>query len=127
MSATTIEPSYCPLNLVVLWGVLSSPPQARELPSGSVVTTFQVTVRSDDGPADTVAVSWWDPPARADALEAGTEVVVAGRLRRRFYRAGAVTQSRTEVVAEAVIPARRRKQARAAIARAQERLAAALG
>jgi single-strand DNA-binding protein len=33
----------------------------------------------------------------------GSEVVVAGHVRRRFFRAGGVTQSRTEVVATRVI------------------------
>jgi len=38
-------------------------------------------------------------------VAAGDEVVVTGRVRRRFYRAGGATQSRTEVVAHAVVRA----------------------
>jgi single-strand DNA-binding protein len=53
-------------------------------------------------------VSWFDPPAEA-GFEAGDEVVVVGAVRRRFFRAGGATQSRTEVVASAVLKATQRK------------------
>ena len=49
------------------------------------------------------------------AAEIGREVVVVGRVRKRFYRAGGATQSRTEVVAARVVPARRRSQVNKAI------------
>ena len=42
-------------------------------------------------------------PAWASALDAGAEVAVLGRVRRRFFRAGGLTQSRTEVVASRVV------------------------
>jgi single-strand DNA-binding protein len=41
-----------------------------------------------------------------------------GRVRRRFFRAGGYTQSRTEVVAENVLRTRQAKQVRAAVDRA---------
>ena len=47
--------------------------------------------------------------------EVGAEVVVTGHVRRRFFRAGGGTQSRTEVVADAVVPARSRARVRRAI------------
>ncbi len=50
-------------------------------------------------------VAWFDPPAWATALDAGAGVVVTGRVRRRFFRAGGITQSRTEVVASKVVRA----------------------
>ncbi len=87
------------INLVVLEGVLARPAQDVELPSGSRLLSLEVTVRRDEGPAEPVPVAWFDPPAWATALDAGTEVVVSGRVRRRFFRSGGVTQSRTEVVA----------------------------
>jgi single-strand DNA-binding protein len=51
-------------------------------------------------------------------------VVVVGRVRRRFFHAGGATQSRTEVVAETVLPAGQAKRVatalRAAINRVEE-------
>jgi single-strand DNA-binding protein len=40
---------------------------------------------------------------------------VTGHVRRRFFRAGGGTQSRTEVVADAVVPVRSKARARRAI------------
>ena len=48
----------------------------------------------------------------ADEPAAGAEVVVVGSVRRRFFRAGGATQSRTEVVAEQVVAARRGRDVR---------------
>jgi single-strand DNA-binding protein len=93
-------------NLVVLRGALTAEPRTRELPSGSVLSQFDVTTR-DDGGTQSVPVAWFDPPAAVADLDAGLEVVVLGSVRRRFFRAGGVTQSRTEVVASRVVPARR--------------------
>lgn len=93
------------INLVVLQGVLARPAQDVELPSGSRLVSLEVTVRRDDGPAEPVPVQWADPPAWASTLDSGAEVAVLGRVRRRFFRAGGVTQSRTEVVATRVVRA----------------------
>ena len=40
---------------------------------------------------------------------------MVGSVRRRFFRAGGTTQSRTEVVAEKVLPARRGRDVRRAL------------
>ena len=93
-------------NLVVLRGALTAEPRTRELPSGSVLSQFDVTTR-DEGGTQSVPVAWFDPPGAVADLDAGVEVVVVGSVRRRFFRAGGVTQSRTEVVAAKVVPARR--------------------
>ena len=103
------------MNVVILRGMLSRPCALRELPSGEHVAGYEVTVRHEDGPADTVPVVWHGAPAWACGLDVGEEVVVTGRVRRRFFRAGGSTQSRTEVVADAVVPRRRRKRAIEAI------------
>jgi single-strand DNA-binding protein len=91
------------INLVVLSGVLARPAQDVELPSGSRLLSLEVTVRREEGPAEPVPVAWFDPPAWATSLDAGAGVVVTGRVRRRFFRAGGITQSRTEVVASKVV------------------------
>ena len=90
------------LNVVVLIGALARPAQDVELPSGSRLLSLEVTVRRESGPAETVPVAWFDAPAWATALDAGAEVIVFGRVRRRFFRSGGSTQSRTEVVASKV-------------------------
>jgi single-strand DNA-binding protein len=104
-----------PMNVVILQGVLSRPPEARELPSGDRLVAYEVTIRPAEGPAESVPVAWFEAPARAADLAAGTEVVVTGRVRRRFFRAGGATASRTEVVAQAVIPAGQRKRVAGAL------------
>jgi single-strand DNA-binding protein len=101
-------------NLVVLRGALVAEPRQRELPSGSVILQFDVTTRDEAG-TQTVPVAWSDPPAAAAQLEPGAELVVVGSVHRRFFRAGGSTQSRTEVVAAKVVPARRGREAKRAI------------
>jgi single-strand DNA-binding protein len=90
------------INVVVLEGVLARPAQDVELPSGSRLLSLEVSVKRDTGPAEPVPVAWFDPPAWATTLDAGAAVVVVGRVRRRFFRAGGATQSRTEVVASRI-------------------------
>lgn len=96
-------------NVALLRGWLSSAPRRRELPSGSVVVELDVTTRGERG-ATSVPVAWFDPGSNVEALAEGDEVIVVGHVRRRFYRSGSLTQSRTEVVAQRVVPAGRRAQ-----------------
>ena len=110
-------------NVVVLSGSLSRPPEARSLPSGDRLVAYEVTSRLADGPALTVPVTCSASGAPVE-LEVGDEVVVTGVVRRRYFRAGGVTQSRTEVVADAVIPARHAARARRAVERAAATLVA---
>jgi len=105
-----------PLNLAVVYGTLSSDPVERELPSGDVVHNYEVTVRSE-GLADTVPVVRFGN-GRVPALAEGDAVIVTGRVRRRFFRAGGATASRTEVVADAIVPARQTATAAKAFQRA---------
>ncbi len=98
------------MNVVVLHGVLSRPAQRRVLPSGDELVAYEVTTRQSDGQADTVPVVWPGAPSTAE-WEAGEAVVVSGRIRRRYYRASGATQSRTEVVADQVVPAAQRRRA----------------
>ncbi len=104
------------MNVVVLQGVLASAPETRTLGSGAEMVSYEVTIREEGRATDQTPVVWFSAPASAAALAAGTEVLVTGRVRRRFFRSGGATSSRTEVVAQAVIPVRQRK--RVATARA---------
>lgn len=110
------------MNVVVLVGELSRAPEERELPSGDSLVTYEVTTRNPDQKAESVPVVWFRPPASALAVDAHDTVVVTGRVRRRFFRSGVATLSRTEVVATTVVPARHRKRARRALSRAAEPL-----
>jgi hypothetical protein len=79
---------------------------------------LEVTIPVVDGPDETVPVAWFDPPSGGPELRAGDRVVVTGRVRRRFFRAGGATASRTEVLAEEVLSTRRRRAVGAAVGRA---------
>lgn len=109
-------------NLVVLRGRLSSDPLVRSLPSGSTVTQIELTTNCDGASVSVPVVV----ESAAVTAVAGTEVVVVGHVRRRFFRAGGVTQSRTEVVARELHPVGRRKAIARALARAQAATAALL-
>jgi len=107
------------MNVSVLRGALSRPPEVRTLPSGDRLVAYEVTIRpaGAKAKAETVPVAWPDAPTSAERFEAGAEVVVVGRVRRRFFRAGGATGSRTEVVAATVLKAGTSRAAKA-IARA---------
>lgn len=113
-------------NVVVLIGRLARPAETRELPSGDRLVAYEVTVDRPGERAETVPVVWVGAPASAGDHDVDERMLVIGRVRRRFYRAGGSTQSRTEVVAEAVVNARHSKRAATALQRAQDRLADAL-
>lgn len=108
------------MNVSIIQGILSRPPEVRETAAGAVIVSYDVTVHRGDGPAETVPVSWFDPPPAAQKLVEGDTVVVTGRTRRRFYRAGGRTQSRTDVVADVVVRSSARVRARRAIEAALE-------
>jgi single-strand DNA-binding protein len=102
----------------VLHGVLARDPDVRSLPSGDELVTYEVTVPRADGPAEGVPVVRFGAPGAGPALAAGDVVVVVGRVRRRFFRAGGATQSRTEVVATRVSRARTPARARSLLGKA---------
>lgn len=112
-------------NVVVLIGRLARPASLRQLPSGDCLVEYQLTVPRPGQRADSVPVVWEDPPPSASEHDTDAEVVVVGRVRRRFFRTAVRTESRTEVVAEVVVPARQAKRVRAALAAAQQQIEAA--
>lgn len=121
------ESAGVPTNVVVLRGTVRSEPIVRELASGSIVAQFDVaTTILDDARSHTasVPVAWTHPTDAALASVAeGSIVVVIGTVRRRFFRVGGATQSRTEVVADVVLPARRRTHVAKTLRGLAERLA----
>jgi single-strand DNA-binding protein len=103
-------------NVSVVRGRLTRPPEMRELPSGDQLVTYEVTVPGEgDRPAESVPVVWLAAPKSALSFAADAEVVVVGRVRRRFFRAAGSTASRTEVVADRVLPAGRAPARRAVL------------
>lgn len=94
-----------PLNLAVLRGVVAADPDHRDLPSGEHVVQFDLITCAPDSSRVTVPVSWSNPAASIlRRVGAGTDIVVTGWVRRRFFRVNGQTQSRTEVVARRVTP-----------------------
>jgi hypothetical protein len=75
------------LNLAVVRGVASGPPGLRHLASGTRLASFALRTHSLGPPATSVPVAVWDPPAWAEQIDEGDELLVAGCIRRRFYRA----------------------------------------
>lgn len=107
-----------PSNLTVLTGTVTAAPTRRALPSGADVVNFDVATHVE-GETATVPIAWYDPSDTAlSSFDAGEEIVVIGSVRRRFFRVGGQTQSRTEVVASTLVPTRRTKTARSALAAA---------
>lgn len=102
-------------NLSILVGSLNRPPELRALPSGDQLVALDVTVHPPGAPSESVPVAWPSAPAAAAGWQPGEEVLVVGRVRRRFFRSGGVTQSRTEVVASVAVPTRRAAQVRRAV------------
>ena len=108
-----------PLNLSVLRGSCSAPPEVRVLESGSRLATFALRCpTSDPGRATSVPVTVWDPPAWLESVATGDDLIVVGRLRRRFYQRPGGLGSRVDVEAELVGRARDRRRVDAALRRA---------
>ena len=114
------------MNVVVLHGRLCRPSELRVLPSGDRLVALELSMARPGAKAESVPVVWHEAPAAAESLDVDQQVVVVGRVRRRFFRAGGATQSRTEVVADVVVPARQAKRARKVVAEAAARLDAGL-
>ncbi len=109
------------VNVVVVRGAVSSPPDVRVLPSEAVLAQLQISTRLESETLS-MPVAVWNPAGWVESLEPGDEVVVVGRVRRRFFRAGGAAASRVEVEAEVVARARDRRRVQAALRRATETL-----
>ena len=95
------------MNIAVLAGTLSSDPAIRTLPSGDELCLLQLTITAPDGGrARSVPVR---VTGTAAPWKAGDQLLVIGRVSRRFFRAAGRTASATEVEAARVIPLRNRR------------------
>ena len=113
------------MNVVVLLAHLSRPAEERVLPSEDHLVQLELTVAREGAKSESVPVVWFGAPAWAKTLDVDDEVLVVGRVRRRFFRAGGATQSRTEVVADVVVPSRQAKKVATALERARASIAEA--
>jgi single-strand DNA-binding protein len=105
------------LNVAVVRGVVSSPPERRVLPSDTVLVQLQVSTRLESETLS-MPVSCWNPDGWVSDLEPGDEIVVVGRVRRRFFRAGGATASRVELEADVVARASDKRRVRVVVRRA---------
>jgi single-strand DNA-binding protein len=96
------------LNLVVLAGRLTAPPEIRQFESGARLVRYLITVRSEEPTrrVDVVPVTLWEPPeGLLDAdPQPGTRLWVAGSVQRRFWSESEGRRSRLEVVADQICP-----------------------
>ena len=77
-----------------------------------------------DGRNTSVPVTVWDPPAWIETLAADDDVLVVGRVRRRFFRTAAGgSGARTDVEAESLAPAWDRRRLAALLRRVDRELA----
>ncbi len=99
------------MNFVALEGVVTSEPRRVELPSGDLSVSFDLRTQEPGQRAQSVPVEWTGTAARPPRVDKDFEVAVIGTIRRRFYRAGGVLQSKVYVQPTSIIrrPARRRR------------------
>lgn len=109
------------MNIVVLSGSVVTEPEPRSLADGSCRWSFDLAteVPTERGGSERIVVPIaWAGEQLAAGVGAGADVVVVGRVRRRFFRAGGATASRTEVAALDIVAATRRRPLAAALVRA---------
>jgi hypothetical protein len=103
------------LSVAIIYGIVVSQPVFREVGG---VSSFEIDVRSQSVAGATVSVSVVKTGDLPVVLPDDV-VLVIGTARRRFFRAGGVTVSRTEIDATEIIvnpDVRRRKRAYASVA-----------
>lgn len=91
-------------NLVIVRGRVRAAADRRTSAAGEEVVSFDLLV--DVGPNESVPVLWESPGREVERVRPDVELVVVGRVRRRFFRVGGATATRTEVCAETVVPVR---------------------
>lgn len=100
------------MNVAVISGQVLAKPNERRLGSGEFATAFDVVTEGVEG-RHTVPVNW--VTTVRTLVSEGDEVVVVGKVRRRFFQAGGNVQSRTELLADSVVAVRRKAAVRKAV------------
>ncbi len=113
------------VNLVVVLGEVTAAPELRELESGRRLAALAIRSRGSDGRATSVPVTVWEPAAWVEDLAPGTEVVIVGGVRRRFFRtATGSSATRVDVEAAFIGRAGQRRQLDGAMRRVEAALEA---
>lgn len=103
------------MSVCIVAGTVAGESSAVELADGRILECFDV--RTPDGPINSVIED------HGQAMPSvGEDVVVIGRVRRRFFRAAGSTVARTELVVHRIEPARRRAAVKRAIQKAVDEL-----
>jgi single-strand DNA-binding protein len=103
------------VNVVLVHGVATGAPVARVASDGS--TRWSLDVRADGGVVPVVLDGDAAGGADPGSWQEGTPLVILGAVRRRFFRAGGATQSRTEVLAARCVELTRSRTLARALAR----------
>ncbi len=90
------------MNVAVVVGKITGQLFEHTQDDGRVILSFDVKTDGEQGPL-TVPCSWLGPTGKAPKLEIDATVTVIGGVRRRFYRRGGSTTSRTDLLASRVI------------------------
>ena len=97
------------MNVSVISGRVSAKPIESRLATGQYAATFDVVTKCNQGKL-VVPVNW--VTAVRPMVAEADEVVVVGRIRRRFFQSPGGLQSRTELLADAVVAQRRKAAVR---------------
>lgn len=122
MSPEVSEATSVACNESVIVGKLTASPDIRELPTGTTLASFSLTVRIEGQQTTSVPLTWFEPPDRVARWQPGNWVVAAGPVVRRFYHAGGSTASRTEVTVRSAELTTARKRSSQAVVRVIDRL-----
>ena len=109
------------MNVAVVSGQVLAKPVERRLDSGEFATAFDVVTEGAEGRLN-VPVNW--VTTVRSLVSEGDQILVVGRVRRRFFQSSGTVQSRTEVLADSVIAVRRKVAARKALEAAIDALRA---
>ncbi len=91
------------MNVAVVAGNVAGEVHVQVQDDGATaIVSFDLRVEAKGGPS-AVPVSWIGPTGRAPDLEKGATVTAIGSVRKRFYRRGGATVSRTDLLADRVI------------------------
>jgi single-strand DNA-binding protein len=101
----TLRAVTASVNVVVRADTIAADPVERRMPSGEECTELRLSVPEPERRLLPLPVVAWQSElgkCRLKGLAKGDEVLVYGRLVRRFYRSGAGARSLTEVVASGI-------------------------
>lgn len=121
-SSTMAGPSTPGFSITIIDGIVHGDPTTRRTAEGDRIELDVVTRNDGRRVACTVLA---DPAAGIPV--AGQRVLVIGTTRRRFFRSGPITATRTEVVARSLVPWSDRRRRRNAVDEILGQLAAVRG